>query len=274
MSGAATPPPEEADGGGWYVYGVVAASEADELVGTAGGVDATHPVMVVADENLGAIVSGVALDEFGEGVLEENLRDGAWLEEKVRAHEAVLEAALRLTAVVPFRFGTIYSRRQQVLGMLAAHEADFRAALERVRGRIELGVKAFLDLERFAERRLEAGGPDEPHQSGRAYLLRKQLDRRLAEAAGAFASDCARVSHDRLAQAADDGRANPLQRPEVAGGPGQMVLNGAYLVRAENQELFRAALAELESRYAPDGVVYVLTGPWPPYNFVDEPGER
>ena len=32
---------------------------------------------------------------------------------------------------------------------------------------------------------------------------------------------------------------------------------------------FERALAELRSRYEPDGVRYELTGPWPPYNFVD-----
>lgn len=269
MSHAASPPGENRADTGWYVYGVVAAAEGGALVEAPEGVDSSAGVAVIADGRLGAVASRVSLDEFGEGSLEENLRDAAWLEEKVRAHEAVLEAAVERTPVVPFRFGTIYRGREQVLAMLSEHREDFSAALERVRGRVELGVKAILDPERFAERRrADSGEGNEPQSAGRAYLLERQRERQLAEAAETFAAECARVSHERLSRAAEAARANPLRRPELAGGPGEMLLNGAYLLRVDEQERFRATLAELESRYAADGVVYALTGPWPPYNFV------
>ena len=50
-----------------------------------------------------------------------------------------------------------------------------------------------------------------------------------------------------------------------------MFLNGAYLVAADREGEFRAALEELEKEHGPRGASYELTGPWPPYNFVDEP---
>ena len=80
---------------------------------------------------------------------------------------------------------------------------------------------------------------------------------------------CAQDSHERLLAAAADGRANPLQRPEATGRSGEMILNGAYLVETDREEAFREALASLRSSYEADGVRYELTGPWPPYNFVD-----
>jgi hypothetical protein len=59
-----------------------------------------------------------------------------------------------------------------------------------------------------------------------------------------------------------------LQRREVSGRTGEMVLNAAYLVRTSREDAFREALDQLHAAYAPQGVDFELTGPWPPYNFV------
>jgi hypothetical protein len=255
-------------GSGWYVYGVVPTQEAAAAAfeGTV-GVDASEPVVLVEDGALAAIASKVSLAEFGEGEVEERLHDPAWLEEKVRAHEAVLEAALGRTTLVPFRFGTIYRGEEQVRRMLREHPA-LGAALERLRGKIELGVKGFLDPERFAAAREETR--EETPEGGRAYLLRKQAERDLDEAREALKGECALEAHERLAAAADDARANPPQRPEISGRRGEMFLNAAYLVALDAEERLRSAVAELESRHSRHGVWYELTGPWPPYNFVEE----
>jgi len=251
----------------WYVYGVVPASELakDAFAGTR-GVSPSGAIVLIADKELAAITSDVPLSEFGEAAIADNLHDEAWLEEKVRAHEAVLEAALQRAPLVPFRFGTIYSSDEHVRKMLR-ETAELDEAIERLTGRVELGVKAFLDVERFE--RARAGGDDPgPESSGRAYLLRKQRDRRLAEERSAFVAQCAAESHERLAAAAEDARANPLQPSEVSGRPAEMILNGAYLVREDGQEAFTEALAALEQSGGPHGVHYELTGPWPAYNFV------
>lgn len=256
-------------GSGWYVYGVVPTAEAaaDAFEGAV-GVDASEPVVLVEDGALAAIASKVSLAEFGEGEVEERLHDPAWLEEKVRAHEAVLETALGRTTLVPFRFGTIYRGEEQVRRMLREHPA-LGAALERLRGKIELGVKGFLDPARFAAAREQAR--EEAHaESGRAYLLRKQAERDLDDAREAFKGECALEAHERLAAAAGDARANPPQRPEISGRRGEMFLNAAYLVGVEDEDRLRSALDELESRHSRHGVWYELTGPWPPYNFVEE----
>jgi len=168
--------------------------------------------------------------------------------------------------LVPFRFGTIYRGDEQVRRMLGEN-AQLAETLGRLRGTVELGVKAFVDPGAFM--RTHAGEAGEPAESGRAYLARKQQQRRRADARAAFTAACAEDSHERLTAAAEDGRANQLQRPEVSGRAGEMLLNGAYLVRTEHAQAFEDALADLQARYGPEGIRYELTGPWPPYNFVD-----
>jgi hypothetical protein len=242
----------------WYVYGVVDAAA-----------EPPRDVEALEEGTLTALVSRVPLEEFGEEPVRAHLEDETWLEDKARAHEAVLEAALEAGAVVPFRFLTVYRDEDELRRFLATRGDELRAALERVRGKVEVGVKAFVDtavLERsvaVAELDAEiAGAPP-----GRAYLLQRQRDEATRTEAAQLVAEIARDSHARLLEAADAGTANPVQPRELSGRPDQMVLNGAYLVPAAGDRLARD-LAALAERYAPLGISFERTGPWPPYNFV------
>jgi hypothetical protein len=75
--------------------------------------------------------------------------------------------------------------------------------------------------------------------------------------------------HDRLAAMSDDARANPPQPPELSGRRETMLLNGAYLVPIEGQTRFARAFEALRQEVGGHGIELLLTGPWPPYNFVE-----
>jgi gas vesicle protein GvpL/GvpF len=237
----------------WYVYGVVSATTQPEGTGIG-----SRPVEAVPEGEVAALVSVVPGEEFGEASLRERLNDRAWLERTAREHEEALERALAVTAVIPFRLCTVYESRDRLREFLAAHGPALGDLLRRLEGHVELGVKAY-----FAGSTRER----EEAQSGREYLLRRQRERADAEEAARFTVECVRASHERLAAAAEEARANPPQPPELSGRTDEMLLNGAYLVRRDDGELSHA-VAELESLYGPRGVTYEITGPWPPYNFV------
>jgi Gas vesicle synthesis protein GvpL/GvpF len=236
-----------------YVYGVVSGGAQPEGTGVG-----SRPVEIVAEGDVAALVSAVPAGEFGEASLRERLEDRAWLERTAREHEDALERTLASSTVIPFRLCTVYESRDGLRGFLSAHGPALADLLRRLDGRVELGVKAY-----FAKAPAETGEP----QSGRDYLLRRQREREAAEEAARFKVECAQASHERLADAAEDARANPPQPPELSGRTDEMLLNGAYLVRRDDGRL-ADAVAELESRYGSHGVTYEVTGPWPPYNFV------
>lgn len=241
----------------WYVYGVVRAGERQEGIGVA-----SRPVELVEEADVAALASVVPAEEFAESSLRDSLNDREWLERTAREHEEVLERALATTPVIPFRLCTIYETRAHVRDFLATRGAALRDLLRRFEGTIELGVKAYFDSARFDD----APERDTP-ATGRDYLLRRQRERALAEEATGFKAQCARASHDRLAAAAEEARANSPQAPELSGRTEEMVLNAAYLVRRDDDRLHET-VTELESLYGPRGVTYEVTGPWPPYNFV------
>jgi hypothetical protein len=249
-----------------YVYGVVPHSSSTDLFAGVEGIHRHGPVQLLEVGELAAITSSVPLDEFGEAAIERNVRDPVWLEEKVRAHDRVLEAALAGGTVLPFRFGAIYRGEEQVRKMLE-DRSDLAQTLVRLKDTVEFGVKAFLDRSAIRARMLaEQGLEDESPSTGRGYMQRRQLDRRLNEEIRNLAADWSHESHLCLVAAALDGRMNQLPQAEVTGDERDVVLNGAYLVRTDETERFHRALAALEDSYG-DQLAYQLTGPWPPYNF-------
>jgi hypothetical protein len=249
-----------------YVYGVVPSGTPAAVFAHVEGMDPAHDIRLLEADGVAAVTSRVPLAEFGEEVLEPNLKDPAWLERRVQAHNAVLAAATVATTVVPFRFGAIYRGEDQVRAAMLAQRRELAETLSRLDGVVELGVKATLDQDALRERLARAHEPDDKGSAGRAYMLRKRLEQQLDEEVRTFAATCADESHRRLAAVARDARANPAQHPSVAG---EMILNGAYLVARGDEGLFGAGLEELQDRFRDEGVMYELTGPWPPYNFVE-----
>ena len=251
-----------------YVYGVVRGDTTPEVFAGVEGMDA-GPVRLVGADGVAAIASSVPLAEFDTDALEQNLKDGAWLEQKVQAHNRVLAAAVGKVTVLPLRFGAIYRGEDHVRAMLA-ERPELEAQLSHLDGALEFGVKAVLDPTALRARLEESRDAEADEGTGRAYMLRKRLARELDAEVGTFAARCAETSHERLSAASVEARANPVQSPEVAGG--EMLLNGAYLVAVGREEELRRAAQELEAEFGADGVAYELTGPWPPYNFAgDEP---
>jgi hypothetical protein len=66
--------------------------------------------------------------------------------------------------------------------------------------------------------------------------------------------------------------ASTLSRPHdrrLSGRDTEMVLNAAYLVPAEGVAAFRAIAENLARRHEAEDVELELSGPWPPYHFVE-----
>jgi hypothetical protein len=233
---------------GWYVFGVVES-------------DAVPPRGTYLVENgpLAAVAAEVSLAEFGDDVLPERLNDRAWLEEKVREHENVLQSFVGSSAVVPLRFGAIYRDIQDVHRLLGERRDFFEHAIERLRGHVEVGVKAWHDPTR-ATRPAAAGG--------RAYLEQRRRELSASQDAAATAAG----AHDKLLAIAVAGVANRPQPRELTGREERMLLNAAYLVTVGDERL-RETVHELDAAHAAHGITYELTGPWPPYNFVPDDEE-
>lgn len=261
------------NGLGWYLYGVVAADDSPEL-STGIAVDLEHEVELVPEGPLAGVASRVSLQEFDEETLPARLGDAAWLEQKIRAHEQVLEGVLQDAAVVPCRFCTVYRSEAELRRFLSERREALGAALNRVRGQVEVGVKAFVDRERFAAAMASQNDAIQTLEErattakvGRAYLERRRLEQLVASELEEFRSKAGSEIHSRLLDGAEDGLPLPTQASEVSGRDAEMLFNAAYLVTAD-RSAFEAVLGAVAGDYRDTGIDFELTGPWPPYHFV------
>lgn len=256
---------------GVYVYGIIR-SLPDGVQKDLRGVS-DMPVRLVEQDGLAALASTVSLSEFGEEGLRRNLEDLGWLEATARAHHAVVDSTAVYTTVVPLGLVTVYRSEERVRGALRARKEEFTAALDRVTGRTEWGVKVYADI-RQPEAHAPSGEEEAGTRPGMAYLQRRLTQRNTAEEERRKVMAVAEYIHDRLCDLAFATRLHRPQDPQLSGEQGWMLLNAAYLVDDSRIREFRDTVAHLSRLHA--GMRVRFTGPWAPYSFAveEEPEEE
>jgi hypothetical protein len=260
---------------GCYVYGVVGAQAA--LAPGVTGIDDVHEVFLIGGESLAAVASLVALSEFGEQPLQEHLNDLSWLERRARRHEQILGGVRVQTTLVPMRLCTIYRDERSVREMLDREHAFLTDALRRLQGRTEWGVKVYATSDPDAAIAGELTDDDAPGAGapgpGASYLMERRLQDRRRERAEVLMQERCELAHAELMRVAVDAKLNPVQPRELTGRDEPMVFNGVYLVDDMALESFASVVDEMGAALAESGLELELTGPWTPYNFVNDPAE-
>jgi Gas vesicle synthesis protein GvpL/GvpF len=239
------------------------------------GVDGEHPVERVDHAGLTALVSRVPKQEFDADALRRNLNDIEWLGRVARAHEQVLDGVLSATTIVPLRLCTLYESDDGVRQMLEREQSALTGALNALAGREEWGVKLLVDpekLQQVAASRAAAVAGVQPELDGQsaggAYLLRRKLERQVREESNALMAATVETLRAGLETFALDMVTRPAQNPELSGLQGRMILNAALLVDADGVDRLQTLARAIEADYGDLGAQVIVTGPWPPYNFV------
>jgi hypothetical protein len=174
-----------------------------------------------------AVASGDLAAVLGPVVTGEVTVDALW------QHERIVEALMDGRDVLPVRYGTCVPD-------------EAAAALESVRGAVELAVRVFR-----AGNSRPAPTPSPEATTGTDYL-------RARVRAAAEESDATAIVHEPLARGA---RAEKVAR---VNRPGEL-LRAAYLVDRSAARAFPARVAEIQQD-SPQ-LRITCTGPWPPYSF-------
>jgi hypothetical protein len=175
--------------------------------------------------------------------------------EGVRRHNDVVTAAMdRIVTPVPIRFGQHSPGPEAAAERIAEEASKWSSLLEQFAGRAEYGVRVIRYMP-DAEQDVRPAGAE----SGTEYMA--ALARKQAHAAGR------RSEGERMAGmiAARIGDLAGDTRIEYAAA-GELLVTIAHLVAWGGIEAYHGAMREV--REVSHDTRFVLTGPWPPYSFV------
>lgn len=224
----------------------------------------------------------VDLGEFGEKEIEDRLKnDARWTEKSIRHHHELIDQLGKKDTVIPCKFGTVFRTKKRIEEMLEKDYKQFSYLLSCLSGKQEWGLKIYLDSQKFIE------GLKKEDQEILALQKRKEtagegmkwyLDQKM----GALIDQKLEVEVDRclaeivewLKQSAEKVVLNDPETSGLSLENQEMILNSTCLLKTEGvgswQEKWEKFFKELYKR----GLSCEITGPWPPYNFVDFKNEK
>ena len=184
-------------------------------------------------------------------------------EESILKHEEVVEALMEKFTVLPMRLYTVFSGKEEMLLKMKDHYEDFIKNLDRVYNKCEFGIKVIwagnVIKKRIASAHKNENVSAHPGQAGTKFMNEKfnkyKMDKEFEEEA----DRCISVVDGFLNRFASEKKLEKLKTDNL-------LLSAAYLVDKEKISDFKEAFEKLRSS---DGdLKYMLSGPWPVYNFI------
>jgi hypothetical protein len=260
---------------GFYVYCI---AERDRLArvfeeSLPVAIESGAALEMVAQGNLAAVMSPIALADYGEDALRERLADATWTAIRAMRHEKVVEHFARSLSVVPLRFGTIYLERGGVEQMLSEKQIELCDIIERLSGREEWGLNIYCDRAKLLEnitqvspRLRELDERANLASPGQSYLMRKKISTlRETEARAEVKRVAGEVERELLKGSKGVKRLRVLK--DEATEHGELASKFAFLVERTRFDDFRSVAERIAEEKASAGFQLELTGPWPAYNF-------
>ena len=187
--------------------------------------------------------------------------------ENLIPHERAIEEVMKVYTVLPVRFATIAGDEKKVKTILEKDYDKILDLLEKMKGKIELGLKAIFKediynyiLEKYEDiRRLKEAISCEP--SAKTYYQRMEIGRMVEIA---LENEKAALKEDilnNLSPLALEAKANNTYGE-------RMIINSAFLVENNKEGEFDQKIQELSAKYG-DKVKFKYVGTLPPFNFVN-----
>lgn len=244
---------------GRYIYCIIPCQE-ERSFDIAGMGNNGSLVHTVSRKGLAAVVSDTLVKQY------ESTRSN------MMAHERVLEKIISETDLLPVRFGTVadsnYSA-EDIKRLLSIRADEFHSLLEEIKGKVELGVKAFWRDEKVIFEEIVAENPD----------IRKLRDSSIGKSPETIHFELIRLG-EMIEDALKSKRAkeasqilSPLRQLACSTRENQVlatriIVNAAFMVDKAREAKFDQAVNKLDKQLGKRMAIKYV-GPVPPYNFVN-----
>jgi len=236
-----------------YLYAIVAGGEPWSYPSL--GLEGQN-VYTISEGRVAAVVSGVTSSKIRPE------------RANLKAHQAVLNRLMTGTTPLPMAFGTVATSPEAIRKILVRNQHAFRQQLQRVGGKVEMGLRVAWDVPNIfeyfvnthAELRLARDRPTGArHQftQEEKIELGRMFDRLLNEDREEHTRHVERV----LAPVCVEFKPNQCRNERE-------VMNLACLVRRDAQEQFSAGVFAAAKLFD-NNFSFDYSGPWAPHNFVE-----
>ncbi len=244
------------NGKGRYIYAIISGSE-DRSFGSIGIFG--EKVYTVSNARIAAVVSDFSMDTQTKIRPERR---------HLAAHQEVLKCIMKEATPLPMAFGIIADGPKAIQKILSANHKDFVEQLNRVAGKVEMGLRVTWDVPNIFEYFIQThpelrqardryfGTLREPTQEdkievGRMFdrILNEDRDSHLERVEEILAPYCSELKN------------NPTRNE-------QEVLNLVCLVGRDAQKDFEAGVFQASNLFD-NNFAFDYNGPWAPHNFVE-----
>jgi hypothetical protein len=191
--------------------------------------------------------------------------------EEIKSYGRVVAACHRAHATIPMRFGAVFKDKPEIAAHLAEQGSTYKALLQHLTDCEEIGIRLLLpksepllppDRKSIRPQEGQSHAHQEPSWTGKAYLTRQKERYDLTD-------DFQRRAENTLSRwrGLFDGLYMDCcwERPRTVAGCETPILSAYFLVRRQRITDFKKAFVRI-SQDRPEKAL--LSGPWPPYNFV------
>jgi len=255
---------------GIYLFCLTPASPLPEIAGT--GIDGKHPLFVEVIGEVAGVLSEVDLDDFTGPASQEKLEDLAWVAPRALRHEEVIMAVMDQGAVLPVRFGTVFSSLAAVAEPLHGRQDVLRKFFQNTAGKQELTLKGYVNLPQARARMMAERLAAEKEQlaelsPGKRYFLEQKIKGAVDKATMSWLKGIGEEIGKLAKEMSVEFSECRIQSREVTGRDEEMFFHGALLVPDGSVEALEGMTDEWNGCHGVQGLQIELSGPWPPYHF-------
>ena len=218
------------------------------------GIGGYGKVFFISSEGMTAVVSDTPY------VMVEPNRDNAL------THEKIIQFFLKSYNLVPCSFGNVFKSKDDVLLFMAKTSKYICENLEKVRGKMEVGLRAFWkkdafnneietkEIKDFRDSLMQRSDSENYYSK---IELGKKVEAQVSKQRDYYVDNI----FEPLEKHAQEAKLNDTVNP-------MMVMNAAFLILKEKEQEFDNHVGTVMKKFA-DRLEFSYSGPWPPYNFTN-----
>jgi len=186
--------------------------------------------------------------------------------EAIYKHENIVEFFMNHTSVLPVRFNTLFDNKEELINTLHRYSLEIETNLLKVATCVEMGVKVLAKEDKEKRSDSKSSLNDIQNIQGELSKAKKYILDKFSSHKEAFYLQekykaQGKVIYSLLKEFARQGAMFPIAVTSC------MILNSAFLVPKDSVANFKEKFHKIKIDHKE--FAFLLSGPWPPYSFVD-----